>query len=83
MITGVLGYRDAAYSNLIQIVKAKANEGFVPNWAAGGSKNTVAEPAVGGKVLLDLYERFGDVWIVELLFDDLFDWVGVEYGVGC
>ena len=50
---GVLGYRDAAYSNLIQIVRAKTNEGYVPNWAAGGSKNTVAEPAVGGRVLLD------------------------------
>ena len=71
---GVLGYKDAAYSNLIQIVKSKHNDGYVPNWAAGGSKNTVAEPAVGGRVLLELYKRFGDKWLVDLLFDDLLDW---------
>ena len=47
---------------------------YVPNWAAGGSKNTVAEPAVAGRVLLDLYRRFGDKWLVQLLFDDLLDW---------
>ena len=70
----VLGYRDAAYSNLIQIVEAKSRDGYVPNWAAGGSKNTVAEPAVGGRVLLELFERFNDTWIVELLFDHLLDW---------
>jgi hypothetical protein len=70
----VLGYREAAYSNLIQIVKAKARDGYVPNWAAGGSKTTVAEPAVAGRVLLELYRRFGDSWVVELLFDDLLDW---------
>jgi len=71
---GALGYREAAYSNLIQIVKAKSRDGFVPNWAAGGNKNTVSEPAVGGRVLLDLYRRFGDAWLVELLLDDLLDW---------
>ena len=31
---GVLGYKEIAYSNLIQIVKAKSRDGFVPNWAA-------------------------------------------------
>ena len=40
----------------------------------GGSKNTQAEPAVGGRVLLELYQRFGDRWIVDLLFADLLDW---------
>ena len=57
-----------------KIVKSKTNDGYVPNWAAGGSKNTVAEPAVGGRVLLELYQRFKDKWLVELLFDDLLDW---------
>ena len=70
----VLGYRDAAFSNFIQIVKSKANDGFVPNWAAGGSKSETAEPAVGGRVLLEMWKRFREQWIVELLFDDLFDW---------
>lgn len=61
----------AAYSSLIQIVKAKTTAGFVPN------ANTVtdrSEPPIGSKVLLELFERHGDRWIVELLFDDLLDW---------
>ena len=28
----VLGEREAAYSNFIQIVKSKHVDGFVPNW---------------------------------------------------
>ena len=61
----------AAYSSLIQIVKAKTTSGFVPN------ANTVtdrSEPPIGSKVLLELFKRHGDRWIVELLFDDLLDW---------
>eukprot|EP00927_Polykrikos_kofoidii_P024616 TRINITY_DN22354_c0_g1_i1.p1 TRINITY_DN22354_c0_g1~~TRINITY_DN22354_c0_g1_i1.p1 ORF type:complete len:896 (-),score=88.86 TRINITY_DN22354_c0_g1_i1:93-2780(-) len=73
-IAGVLGAREAAYSNLIQIVKAKTNQGFVPNWAGGGSKSPRSEPAVASKVLLELFRRWGDRWLVELLFDDLYDW---------
>jgi hypothetical protein len=71
---GVLGAKAAAYSNLIAIIKSKTNAGFVPNWAAGGSKSSQAEPAVGGRVLLELYRRFNDTWLVELLVDDLLDW---------
>jgi hypothetical protein len=71
---GVLGYKEAAYSNLIGIILAKGNDGFVPNHAAGGAISSGSEPANGGKVLLDLYQRFKDDWIVELLLDNLIDW---------
>jgi hypothetical protein len=71
---GVLGYKDAAYSNLIGIIKAKSFDGFVPNHADGGSIASHSEPANGGKVLLELFERFHDSWIVEVLIDDLIDW---------
>ena len=54
--------------------KAKANDGYVPNHAAGGAISSTAEPAVGSKVLLELYKRFQDDWIVQLLLDDLIDW---------
>ena len=70
---GVLGFREAAYSNLIQLVKSKSSGGFLPNWAAGGSKAAQSEPAVGARVLLDLHARYGDAWLVELLFEDLLD----------
>ena len=32
------------------------------------------EPPVGSKTLHDLYKKYQDKWIVELLFDDLLDW---------
>ena len=71
---GVLGARDTAYSSLIQVIRSKSNDGFVPNWYSGGSKSQQSEPLLGSRVLLDLYQRFGDLWLVELLVDDLLDW---------
>ena len=58
-----------------QVIKSKTAAGFVPNFAAGGSKSMDrTEPPVGAKTLLDLYKKWGDRWVVELLFDDLLDW---------
>lgn len=34
-----LGNKTIAYSNLIQVIKSKTAAGFVPNFAAGGSKS--------------------------------------------
>lgn len=66
---------ELAYSNLVAIIRAKTGKGFVPNWAAGGSKSQDrTEPPIGAKVLLDIYKKHGDVWIVDLLIDDLIDW---------
>ena len=69
-----LGSRQMAYSSLITIVKAKTSNGFVPNCATAGSKSEDrTEPNGGAKVLLELYRKWGDRWLVELLFDDLLD----------
>lgn len=70
-----LDNRDIAYSNLFQVVKAKTAEGFIPNWSTGGVKSQDrTEPPVGAKVLLELFLKYNDTWIVEALFDDLVDW---------
>ena len=67
--------KELAYSNYIQVIKSKTNNGFVPNFAAATYKSgDRTEPPIGAKVLLKMYERYGDKWIVELLFDDLLDW---------
>eukprot|EP01045_Picozoa_sp_COSAG04_P027954 COSAG04_NODE_4214_length_2228_cov_1.149366_1_plen_115_part_10 len=58
-----------------EVIKSKTAAGFVPNFAAGGSKSMDrTEPPVGSKTLHDLYKKYQDKWIVELLFDDLLDW---------
>lgn len=67
--------REVAYSNIIQSFKAKTAEGYLANCAGGGYKDQDrSEPLVGSKVLLSLYEKFQDKWLVELMFDDCLDW---------
>jgi putative isomerase len=47
----------------------------VPNYSAGGTKSIDrTEPPIGAKVMLEMYNKFKDLWIVELLFDDLLAW---------
>jgi hypothetical protein len=65
-----------AYSNVIQSFKSKTAEGYLANCAGGGYKDQDrTEPLVGAKVLLDLYKRYNETWIVELLFEDALEWV--------
>lgn len=74
MLAG-LDNKDIAYSNLFQVVKSKTVAGFIPNWSTGGAKSQDrTEPPVGAKVLLELFRKYHDKWIVEALFDDLLDW---------
>ena len=69
--------RDIAFSNLIQVVRSRTARGFVPNFAAGGTKSADrTEPPVGAKVLLEVYKKYKDeaTWLVQLLFEDLLAW---------
>eukprot|EP01045_Picozoa_sp_COSAG04_P000667 COSAG04_NODE_17_length_40288_cov_9.152728_23_plen_1697_part_00 len=67
--------RSLAYSSVVQAVRSRTSAGFVPSFSWGGFKNFVSgSPPWGGKVLLELFRRFGDEWIVELLFPDLLAW---------
>eukprot|EP01079_Euglenida_sp_SAG-EU17-18_P002855 gene2855-3450_t len=67
--------RDLAYSNYIQVIKSKTVDGFVPNFAAAQVKSSDrTEPPIGAKVLLEMYTKYKDQWLVKLLFDDLLDW---------
>ena len=62
-------------SNLIQVVRSKTWDGFVPNYSSGGRKSRDrSEPQVISKVLLEIFQRHQERWIVELLFDDLLEW---------
>jgi putative isomerase len=56
-----IGNKTIAYSNLIQVIKSKTAAGFVPNYAAGGSKSMDrTEPPIGAKTLLQLYQKYKD-----------------------
>jgi putative isomerase len=63
-----------AYSNLIEITRPTV-AGNVPGFrTATASVQDRSKPFVGALVLEQLYKKFKDVWIVELLFDDLLMW---------
>ena len=66
-----------AISNLMQIVKSRTMAGFVPGYEKGIEKTRdKTEPPIGSKVVHEIYKRYGSdvLWVVELLFDDLYDW---------
>lgn len=65
-----------AYCNAIEITKEKTREGFVPNcaWGNGFSSHDRSQPPVGSLVVRELYRRYGDLWLLEELFDDLYEW---------
>ena len=48
---------------LLQIIKAKTTAGFVPN---ANTINDRTEPPIGSKVLLELFRKHGDRWVVEV-----------------
>jgi len=66
--------KEHGYSALVQVVRSRTREGFVPNSAESVNKAAHSQPPVASKVLFELWKRHGDDWMVGLLFDDLLDW---------
>ena len=69
--------KDVAYSNLFVSLRSKTPDGFLPNWStAGGIRSSAdrTEPPIGAKIVLELYKKFKDEWIVEALWEDLVEW---------
>ena len=66
--------KELAYANLIEITRPTAM-GNVPGYrTATDSVQDRSKPFVGAMVLEMLYGKFKDVWLVELLFDDMLIW---------
>jgi hypothetical protein len=70
------GSRELAYANAIEILREKTPDNFVPNVSnAHGFKSLDrSQPPVGSITIWELFERFGDRWLLELAFDDLLAW---------
>jgi hypothetical protein len=70
------GSRELAYANAIEILREKTPDGFVPNVSnAHGFKSLDrSQPPVGSITIWELFERFGDRWLLELAFNDLLVW---------
>lgn len=68
--------RELAYANAIEITREKTERGFVPNYSAatGVKSRDRSQPPVGSLVVRELYRKYGDRWLLEELFDDLYSW---------
>ena len=68
---------DLGFGALIQLVKSKTADGFIPNWATPQHKRTWSQPPIASRVLHEMvmkHKNSNTSWVVELLFDDLLDW---------
>eukprot|EP00039_Didymoeca_costata_P032943 m.40010 g.40010 ORF g.40010 m.40010 type:complete len:1184 (+) comp9617_c0_seq4:174-3725(+) len=69
---------DLSFSNLIQIIKMRTAGGFLPGLHTGTfNTEDTTQPTVTGKVLYEIVKRYGiekTRWVVELCFDDLYNW---------
>ena len=65
-----------AYANAAEVTRESAELGFVPNMssAIGVKSRDRSQPPVGSRMVLELYRKFGNIGLLEALFDDLYRW---------
>lgn len=70
------GSKALAYSNIIEILNERTEDGFVPNLSYGTGQKSLdrSQPPVGSRMLLELYRIYKDLWLVELLYPALLEW---------
>ena len=68
--------KDLAYANAIEITREKTERGFIPNFGTVTNLKSRdrSQPPVGSMVVRQLYQRYGDRWLLEEVFDDLLEW---------
>ncbi|MBT2659027.1 hypothetical protein J7E81_28045 [Bacillus sp. ISL-18] len=68
--------KDLAYANAIEITREKVDRGFVPNcsWGNGFKSHDRSQPPVGSLVVKEMYRKFEEKWLLEEVFDDLYEW---------
>lgn len=68
--------KELAYANIVEITNAQTPDGFIPNRVQSGNNYTCdrSQPPVGSLALWHIYSRYGDKWLLELLFDKLIVW---------
>lgn len=63
---------DISFSNLIQIIQARTLSGMIPNYASGTRKSyDRTEPQLGSYILREIYQKWNESWVVEIVFDSL------------
>ncbi len=68
--------KELAYANAVEMTKEKTEKGFVPNcaWGTGFSSLDRSQPPVGSLVIREIYRKYREKWLLEEVFDDLYQW---------
>lgn len=71
-----LDNKELAYANAIEITREKTERGFIPNYGTvcNIKSRDRSQPPVGSRVILELYRRFGERWLLEEVYADLLEW---------
>ena len=71
-----LDSRDLAYANVIEHLRGRTAEGFLPNDNRGnGSKSwDRSQPPVGSLMVREVYRRYPERWFLEAAFEPLLAW---------
>jgi putative isomerase len=72
----MLDNKELAYTNAIEITRSRVEKGFVPNfdWSGTNISRDRSQPPVGSLVVLELYRKYGDRWLLEEVFEQLYAW---------
>ncbi len=71
-----LDSKELAYANAVEIIKEKKDLEFVPQFVTGKGVRGKdrSQPPVGSFVIRELYRKYQEKWLLELVFDDLYSW---------
>lgn len=71
-----LASSDLAFANVIEHLRGKTEQGFIPNDNRGnGSKSfDRSQPPVGSIMVKEIYKTYPKNWFLEATFDDLLGW---------
>jgi len=71
-----LDNKNLAYANVIEHLRSKTDEGFIPNDDRGnGSKSfDRSQPPVGSIMVKEIYKKYPEKWFLEAIFNDLLQW---------
>ncbi len=71
-----LDSRDLAFANVIEHLRGKTEEGFIPNDNRGNDSKSFdrSQPPVGGIMVKEIYKKYPEKWFLEATFDDLLGW---------
>lgn len=65
-----------AYANAVEITREKTESGFIPNFGTVTNLKSRdrSQPPVGSLVVRQIYQRYGERWFLDEVFDDLLAW---------